>query len=47
MEESFLKVSSTGIDYFVNIKYDENKDQIIIISAVDGQNAWCGEGKPL
>ena len=44
MEESFLKVVSSGKGYYLRIKYNKENDCLISIEAVDGGRSWYGEG---
>ena len=44
MEESFLKVESSGSNYYVKIGYNDKHENLISLTAVDGARTWYGEG---
>ena len=39
-----MKVESCGKNYYFSITYDETREKMINLTAVDGSTVWYGEG---
>ena len=45
MEETFLKIQSSGCKYYLMIKCPSDADVVLGVTLVNGAEVWCGDGK--
>ena len=45
MEETFLKIQSSGCSYYLMIKCPSDGDVALSVTLVNGAEVWCGDGK--